>query len=324
MSNNHQIHIALAANHGYMPGLEATLVSLIKASKNKEQIAFHIFSDGLLASDIARLLDLCHKLGYGRDIDFRCPDMSVIARDFDAYKGSHTAFLRLYFPEFFPDLDWILWSDADVLWFRDPLELWQQRDDAVSLLWGREPPCGRLRAKQYFERWHHGFDESRYSCSGILLMNLRRLRVFKLSARCVEFARRWGTPPLPDQDMLNELCYNDAKIVADHWGCYNGSPSWRDGVVLHCSGVSTFFGDLNYTGKWPMWALWFRYYREVVLGERNVKVCSWPVRLLFAICGLIRVPQWLMTCATFPLSVEKADTVRFALYYAWLLRRRLW
>lgn len=318
------VHIALAANHVYMPGLRATFTSLINASANKDAVQFHILSDGLLEPDVEELKAIARRLGLGLPIDFRYPDMNIIARHFKAYKDSYTTFLRLFFADFFPELDWIIWSDSDVLWFRDPREFWNGRDAAVALQWGREPPAGRARAKSYFETWHVGFDESKYCCAGILLMNLKRLRTIKLREKSVSFVEKWGTPPFCDQDILNEICYNDAKIVDDRWGCYNPDPNWRKGVVLHCSGVSGFFKTLEYDGKWPMWAQWFRYYRQVVEGERGATVCSLPVRLLFAVFGLIYVPQWLLGILTWPLSVERADVVRCALYYAWLMRKKLW
>ena len=155
-------------------------------------------------------------------------------------------------------------------------------------------------------------------------MNLKRLRELKIRDRSVAFVEKWGVPPLVDQDILNELCYDDALIVDDRWGCYNPDPAWRKGVVLHCSGVSSFFKTLEYDGKWPMWALWFRYYRQVVEGDRSAKVCARLVRMLFAVCGLIYMPQCVLRVLTSPLSVEHADTVRFSLYYAWLMRKRLW
>ena len=321
---NDVIHFSLAANHAYLPGLRATLISVINASVDKSAIQVHILSEGLLPEDIKEINALATKCGLVRPIEFRYPDMSVIARNFKPYKGSYAAFLRLFFTELFPELDWMIWSDSDVLWFRDPRELWDLKDDGVSLQWGREPPSGRCRAKKYFEKWHPGYDESRYCCSGILLMNLRRLRDVGITERSVAFVQRWGTPPLVDQDIFNELCYDDARIVDDRWGCYNPDPHWRQGVVLHCSGVSGFFKDLKYDGKWPMWAMWFLYYRQVVEGNPDAKVCSPVVRFLFFVFGLVYIPETVIRILTWPLSIEKADTIRFASYYSWLMRKKLW
>jgi len=321
---NKIVHVAMAANHVYMPGLRATLVSLINASADKNAIQIHVLSDGLQLADIDELKNIASAHGLGSPIDFKYPDIGLIARHFKPYKDSYTTFLRLFFTEFFPELDWIIWSDADILWFRDPRELWNGRDDSVSLQWGLEPPAGRLRAKQYFKYIHPGFDESRYCCAGLLLMNLKRMRANDVCAKSVQFVNKWGTPPLCDQDILNEVCYGDAKILDGRWGCYNPDSNIRSGIVLHCSGISQFFGTMEYDGKWPMWALWFMYYRQVIEGKPEAEVCSRIVRIAFAICGLIYFPQWLLHILTTPLSVKRADDIRCALYYSWLMQRKPW
>lgn len=41
------IHIAMASNRRYLPGLRATTVSLVRAAAERESLRFHIFSDGL-------------------------------------------------------------------------------------------------------------------------------------------------------------------------------------------------------------------------------------------------------------------------------------
>ena len=318
------VHVALAANHAYLPGLEATLVSLVEASAVKDGILFHIFADGLTEADMEGLRALVRRHGYDLPLDFRFPDMAPIAARFKPYKDSYTAFLRLYFAEFFPELDWVLWSDADILWFRDPRELWSQRDERFSLLWGRETPSGQDRARVRFAEWDPDFPVDRYCCSGIALMNLKLLRAMDIPGRSADFVARWGTPLLPDQDLLNEFCHRSARIVDDRWGCYNPDPDWRKGVVLHCCGVSGFFGTMEYDDKWPMWALWFRYYRQVVRGDRAATVCSRPVRALFWLCGSFYVPRRLIRTAAFWLSNEQVDNLAFAFFYAWIGRRRLW
>lgn len=321
---NDIVHVALAANHVYMPGLKATLVSLIDASKDKHSIQVHILSDGLYDSDIDELKKMAKGRGLYLPIEFKRPDMNLLAQHFKPYKNSYTTFLRLFFTDFFPELDWIIWSDADVLWFRDPRDLWCLKDESVAIQWGREQPAGQIRAKKYFESFHPGFDSSRYCCAGILLMNLRRLRDQKVSSRSIDFVEKWGCPPLCDQDVLNELCYNDARIIDNVWGCYNPSLRIKNGVALHCCGISLFLQDSHYMGKWPMWALWFEYYHQVVLGEKNYRACSTWVRILFAVAGFFYVPLKVFSFLTLTMSPAKSDALRLGLYYAWLRRRKLW
>ena len=115
------IHVAMASNRRYFPGLRATTVSLIKAASEPKRLMFHVFSDGLTQEDKDSLVVLARRFGYDGSFDFREPNMKKLSCKFKEYNGSLTPFLRLYFPEEFPDIDWLLWSDVDVLWFRDPV-----------------------------------------------------------------------------------------------------------------------------------------------------------------------------------------------------------
>lgn len=49
------VHIAMASNRRYLPGLRATTLSLIKAAAEPERLRFHIFPDGLTKEDEERL-----------------------------------------------------------------------------------------------------------------------------------------------------------------------------------------------------------------------------------------------------------------------------
>ena len=157
------IHIAMASNRRYLPGLRATTVSLIKAASEPQRLVFHVFSDGLTDDDKNSLEDLAKRFGYERRFDFRTPDMSRLTGAFRAYNGSYTTFLRLFFPEFLADIDWVLWTDVDVLWFRDPVKLWNERDEKVSVVWGPDIPSTRKAARKMDEQAPYLFFHVGYS-----------------------------------------------------------------------------------------------------------------------------------------------------------------
>ncbi len=55
---NNIVHIALAANHRYLPGLEATLSSIIASASDRSALQFHVFSEGLYDEDKTKLANL--------------------------------------------------------------------------------------------------------------------------------------------------------------------------------------------------------------------------------------------------------------------------
>ena len=92
---NNIIHIALAANHRYQPGLLVTMVSMIRSTAHKERLRFHILSEGLTEEDKAIVTSMAEEYGAQKP-EFHEPDMNFIKSRFAAYKNSHAAFLRLF------------------------------------------------------------------------------------------------------------------------------------------------------------------------------------------------------------------------------------
>ena len=84
------IHVAMAANHRYARGLNATLASMINAASDKGRLCFHVFDDGLEEADRAEARSLAARFGYNRPIDFRSSGLKQHLSRFAAYHGSQT------------------------------------------------------------------------------------------------------------------------------------------------------------------------------------------------------------------------------------------
>ncbi len=317
--SNFFIHIALAANHRYLPGLLVTMVSMINAAKNKKKLQFHILSEGLTEEDKKAVTS--YAIEYGAlEPDFYEPDMTPIRAKFNAYKNSHAAFLRLFLCEVFPQ-EWMLYSDVDTLWLRDPEELWSLRDNSVSLQWCKDIPSIAHGVHQY-STWDPDFDEAKYACSGVVLMNLKKLRETNFVAKAAAFVEKWGTPFFVDQDILNYVCKNDAKLLPQHWDCMMPTKEAVNGLVYHFNGIGTMFNS-SYSGFRPLFYVWFRYYYDFILRNPNKKVCGLLKRTLFWILGSIYPPEKAINFI-FKHKPMLADNISRQIFFAWLWRHAKW
>ena len=316
------VHIALAANHRYVKGLRATLVSMVAASREKARLRFHVFSDGLTDEDKSGLVTLARRFGYAEPIDFREPDMKPIAERFSAYYGTHTAYVRLFFPETLPELDWVLWADVDTLWFRDPAELWDLREDRHSLLWCEDLPSTKRFVRDWHVRFDAAFDSRPYCCSGVMMMNLAKMRRENFVEKGLTLVARHGTPPFADQGVFNALCGEDAKVVDGSWDLLRPVSRIDRGVVLHFNGLGKQFDDATYTGWRPLYEVWFRYVAQVVEGRAGAQV--WPLgkRLLSLMLGALSPLSPIVKCL--PMRHWHRDNIRRTLFFAWLRGRQLW
>lgn len=313
------IRVVLAANHRYVRGLEATLASMALYAREKNRLQFHVLADGLEPADEQAVIALGRRLGLVRPIDFLRPDMRPLVARFDAYRGSHAPFLRLFLCELLP-YDWVVYSDVDVLWFRDVGELWKERDDSFSIGWCKDLPSLQKGSAAMHRKFNPAFDPSRYACSGVILMNLKRLRETGFVARCVDFVDKWGTPPFVDQDILNSLCQADARLLDPRWDCMNPDPRAPEGVVLHFNGLGPHFNE-PFSGWRVHYAIWYRFLYDVVLEEPERPVCGAFKRLVFALAGLVYVPRAVAAFFTWPLDPMRTDNVHRTFFFAWLRLR---
>ncbi len=312
-----KIHITLAANHRYLPGLLVTMASMIRSASQKDRLIFHVFSDGLYPEDKVRVSETAKEFGAGEP-EFHEPDMEPIRQRFAQYKSSHTAFLRLFFCDFLKE-DWVVYTDVDTLWLLDVCELWDRRDNNVSVLWCRDLPSIRHGVKCY-SHWNPDFNEDTYSCSGVMLMNLAKMRATGLIQKCVGFVSKWGTPLFVDQDILNYVCRDDEKALPPCWDCLNPTREAVDGLVYHFNGIGSLFNS-DFSGWRPLYYPWFRFYYDFITKESNKPVCGRFKRFIFWLLGSFYPSRKFFSRFLNPV---RTDNVTRQLFFAWLWRHAKW
>jgi lipopolysaccharide biosynthesis glycosyltransferase len=126
-----------------------------------------------------------------------------------------SVWFRVLLPELMPDADQVLYLDSDVIVTADLLPLWETRlgDNLLGAVtnpfYPFMPPYPRLelgirRPEDYFN-------------SGVLLINLRRMRVEGTVAKLCEFARTHPGCSYPDQDALNVVCRGRWLALHPRW-----------------------------------------------------------------------------------------------------------
>ena len=209
------------------------------------------------------------------------------------YNGSKLPYLRLFLPELLPDCDWVIYSDVDTLWFKDPCELWNERDESVSVCWVKDLDLSGMD----FARWTAKIGlkakpSGAYACSGVTLINLKKWRETNFTARAIDFLRQYGCPPYADQDVMNVLFANDAKMLPADWDVMIPPCFWRP-CVLHITGMGLrLFGSDRYDGSIAQYVFWFNYYRQRILNLPRMKLrLSLCLRFsLFAAANLVLSP----------------------------------
>ena len=286
---NGKIHVAMAADQGYWKGLEVAKASMVASCSAPERLEFHLFDE---------------KEGVA----------SRIRADFGISTGASMAFVRLYLAELLPDIDWVVYADADTLWYRDVIELWGKRDETKILQWVRDITSTQLEASVWQRRINPDFNPRNYGCSGVMLLNLKRMRSSGLLERAIAFNRRYGLFRYIDQDILNALCHDDCGFLPAWWDVLIPDPANTQATVmsagsvaincvLHLTGVGRCF-----SGPYEGSVLQYRFWEHVARGAPFCRPWSLPFCL-----------NEKMTHCLFPLATTLfRDRLRRFLAYRWL------
>jgi len=211
------LHIACAADGKYLPHCAAMLASIF-ACDTPEKVTVHFMhSPGMEPASRDQLFNWIESQGAHANF-IAIPDEAVA--DLPRIPSiPQIMWYRVLLPRLLPQLDRILYLDADIaamsslrpLW-ETPLEgQWLAAVDNVMEPHVRQHPLelGLASENDYFN-------------SGVLLFNLQQMRADDCTARILEFARNPGRKlSWPDQDALNIVLATRRVHLHPRWNCQN-------------------------------------------------------------------------------------------------------
>lgn len=181
------------------------------------RICFHILHDETLSIDNKYKLE---KVAYNGSsiIEFH----KIDENDFSVVKNQMSRFtigtmFRCSLPELLPNLNRIIYLDADLFVNRDIKELWDV-DICEYCLAGVADEGVDIHNYPKILNKYPGIKKESYFNAGVLYMNLKKLREFgNLKKLVVDFLIENPEADLPDQDALNVLFHNKVLYLDGSW-----------------------------------------------------------------------------------------------------------
>lgn len=178
---------------------------------------------------------------------------------------SHGSLFRLFIPEVMA-LDKVIYLDCDIIVNLDIKELWQTDMEGKCLAGVPD----MKKSGFLFSTWGArsrlmGFDMKDYINSGVLLLDLQRIRLFgdMLKACILWFPEHSRHAHLPDQDFINSFFRGEIKHIPNKFNELNIYHSGED-AVLHLAGYRKPWSDIN---GLPREKLYWRMYLKTAWGE---------------------------------------------------------
>lgn len=218
--NKKHIPIFLAADDRYLPYLAVTLKSISNHSRDEYLYEVHILSCDIPRDRLRRLFDMdlpnltVKTVNLDKRIHNIRRELHLRLRDY----YSESIYYRLFIPSMFPSLHRAIYIDCDVVLTRDIAELYfTDMGDALLGAVTDESITDVPEFCDYVKRWV-GVSRENYFNSGVLIMNLDRMREEKIEEKFLYLLGKYNFDTVaPDQDYLNRLCRGRVYYLDGIW-----------------------------------------------------------------------------------------------------------
>ena len=223
MKTKETIPVFFSVNDAYSPFLAVALCSIRHNASRRYNYKIHILGDDISPENRARLSRFERK---GFEMEFLSLSESLRSIQGTAALENHaftafaslTIYFRLFIPALFPQYDKAIYLDSDIVVPGDISKLWET--DLGDSLVGA---CADYSVQhidtfmKYIDEYV-GVDHRRYVNSGVLLMNLSRLREADITGRFLSWMKKYSLATVaPDQDYLNALCWDGIHYLDPSW-----------------------------------------------------------------------------------------------------------
>lgn len=196
------MHLLYITNDSYVPHVAATICSVFE---NNREMHFdvHIIGTDVTEENEARLRKFVEGYGHGFQIIKPNPDELEIDLGVCGKWGIYPS-LKLYAADFFPDVDRMLYMDADMICLGSlkAIEELDMEDWCVAA--SPDEEASSLHKARLGMR-----DDEFYGCAGLMYFNLENWRKEEMRKRCFEFfnaPENHDRIKIGEQDVINYVC----------------------------------------------------------------------------------------------------------------------
>ena len=260
------INLVFCSDENYFTALYCAIGSVLDASSNNA-FRIYVLDGGLSNRSKKKLESLLKEKSPISELIYIVPN-NVQLEQLIRRKGmTAIAYARLLIPELIHESR-VLYIDSDTLIFSDVAELWNDaslKGEMLCAVVDTETLCFRDDSKKACEIL--GLNpQKKYYNSGVLLMNVDKLKEDHFSLKCIDFQIKYGKIcRFHDQSPINFVYSDHIKEIPLKWN----TPVW----TLDCKPWSRPSAILHYTNERPwLWdsgkaaSYFFRKYAES-LGE---------------------------------------------------------
>lgn len=185
-----------------------------------------------------------------------------------------TIYYRLFIADMFPEYDKGIYIDSDIVVLGDISELYNK--DLGNNLIGACPDHSVVDIPQLAKYMEKAIGISRYKYinSGVLLMNLKKLREIKFSKQFLTLLNKYHFDCIaPDQDYINAMCYGEILYLEECWDAMpqEGKKPLENPKLIHYNLFEKpwHYDNVSYEEYFWKYAKESVYYKDVLECKNN-------------------------------------------------------
>ncbi len=211
------MNIALCADVNYSKTLATAISSILLNADKADYFNFFILDGGLLEIDKENLKRL------KRIKDFNIEFIDIDKKEFENYPTIHhwlsiAMYYRFKLPSLFKNLNKLLYIDCDLIVRKSLRALYGQEleDFYAGVVEDINFKLGTLKEPDLAQKMKNRLGVEKYFNSGVMLLNLEKMRNDNIEAKCFNFINEYPEKILfPDQCTLNAVFKNNVKFLDD-------------------------------------------------------------------------------------------------------------
>lgn len=239
MQTRELIPIFLSTDDGYAPYLATALVSLMENASKDYDYKIIVMNDGLTEENYAKIKGLEQP---GFEIEFapmRQYLEQMTEKESNRLRCDYftlTIYFRIFIPVMFPQYDKGIYIDSDVVVPGDISELYHI--DLGDNLIGACVDMSIQNIPPFLKYIDEaiGVDHTQYVNSGVLLMDMKKLRQVRMDERFLELLNGYHFDSIaPDQDYINAMCAGKIRFIDNIWDVYpdNQCDAMKNPKLIH-------------------------------------------------------------------------------------------
>lgn len=224
-SDENEISIVMSSDNNYVPYLATTIQSVIENSSNKKQYCIYILNSNISSFNIKRINEMQQEHLKIKFINVK-EYINSIDKDL-FYTCAHfteATYYRFFIPLIFKDFNRILYCDCDAVFKDDPAKLFNydiQKYLLAAVLDYAVIISDYFYQDKYFSEILKLKNPMNYFQAGLLLMNLKYMRDYNFTKKCLQTLRKIKKPRFVDQCIMNIVCEDKVLYIDNKWNVEN-------------------------------------------------------------------------------------------------------